>query len=212
MTTEPKKRTRASQARDRLHAVQQGGAPGGSGVDLGPPGPAGGVPGFDNPAPGAAPDDWAPQGGALETVDTPAVPLPPAGEGPYPTGIDIPADLHQKVQRAAGGHGQVQVRQTEVLLAAFEAVYPKIPGLVAAYKTRQQVESPLFGQRVVQKTVHRSAMKRWQVRPTMTQYRTLRKLAADHGVSLAELTRLVLAEHFKSPRGRQQPPPASEDA
>lgn len=119
-----------------------------------------------------------------------------AGGTKYPTGIEVPPDVHARVQKAVGTRNTT-VRQTEVLLSAFEKVFPRIPELVARYKRRHQVTSPLFGTRTVQVAEKTSAMKRLQIRPTWNEYRALRQLADQYELPLAVLTRLVLRDYFR---------------
>lgn len=122
---------------------------------------------------------------------------------PYGTGIEIDADLHDKVMKASGARRQGDVRQTEILLTAFETVYPDIPDLVRAHKNRNRVESPLFGQRTVHVTENSGPVKRLQVRPKRGEYQALTNLANEHDVPLAVLTRLVLRKYFEAPAAKR---------
>lgn len=118
----------------------------------------------------------------------------------YGTGIDIPLALYQQVRKTASqSRGRsTELTQTELVLAAFEKMYPRLPGLVEEHKRQGQVSSPLFGTRRVQVSDKTSPMRRLQIRPTFDEYQTLKDLAADYDVPLTVLTRLVLEEHFRT--------------
>jgi hypothetical protein len=120
------------------------------------------------------------------------------GQHQKPTGIDVPADLHERVQREAqrrsrGGH---RITQTEIVLHAFETVYERLPALIASHNQQQQVASPLFGTRTVHAAPKIGAMKRLQIRPTYDQKNRLHALAEHFGLPLSDLTRIVLREYF----------------
>lgn len=127
---------------------------------------------------------------------TPATPPLNGDAAPYGTGIEIEPDLHARVTREAGKTKQGEVRQTEIFLRAFETTFEKIPTLVAKYKNRHQITSPLFGTRSVQVAETSASMKRLQIRPQIGQYRALQALADSQGLPLAVLTRLVLRHYF----------------
>lgn len=114
------------------------------------------------------------------------------------TGIDIPPELHERIQREARSrsrNGQ-PVTQTEILLQAFETVYERLPELVTRHRARNQTSSPLFGARAVQVAERQGAMKRLQVRPTYDQHHRMHALAEHFDLNLSVLTRIVLHAYF----------------
>jgi hypothetical protein len=114
------------------------------------------------------------------------------------TGIDVPPDLHERVQREARSRsrGGKKVTQTEILLNAFEAVFPRLPQIVARHQARQQTSSSLFGTRAVHAADQLGAMKRLQIRPTYHELDRLYALADHYGLKLSVLTRIVLIAYF----------------
>ncbi|GAA2165279.1 hypothetical protein [Actinomadura napierensis] len=114
------------------------------------------------------------------------------------TGIDVSADLVERVQREARARsrgGQV-ITQTEIVLQAFETVYQRLPALIARRQAQQQVSSPLFGTRSVHGSSKVGAIKRLQIRPTYDQKNRLHALADHFQMPLSELTRIVLYAYF----------------
>ncbi|MEU8310687.1 hypothetical protein AB0C84_44770 [Actinomadura sp. NPDC048955] len=114
------------------------------------------------------------------------------------TGIDVAADLVERVQREARTRsrgGQV-ITQTEVVLQAFEQIYPRLPTLIARHQQQQQVNSPLFGTRSVHGSSKVGAIKRLQIRPTYDEKNQLHALADHFKLPLSELTRIVLRAYF----------------
>ncbi|MEV3927447.1 hypothetical protein [Actinomadura coerulea] len=139
---------------------------------------------------------------ATPTVLPQSLPAPtePSNGGRHQkgTGIDVAADLVERVQREARTRsrgGQV-ITQTEVVLQAFERVYPRLPALIARHQQQQQVSSPLFGTRSVHGSSKVGAIKRLQIRPTYDEKNQLHALADHFKLPLSELTRIVLRAYF----------------
>uniref|UniRef100_UPI003F49ABE1 hypothetical protein n=1 Tax=Actinomadura sp. CA-154981 TaxID=3240037 RepID=UPI003F49ABE1 len=132
-----------------------------------------------------------------QTLPAPAAPSN-GGRHQKGTGIDVSADLVERVQREARTRsrgGQV-ITQTEVVLQAFERVYSRLPALIARHHQQQQVSSPLFGTRSVHGSSKVGAIKRLQIRPTYDEKNQLHALADHFKLPLSELTRIVLRAYF----------------
>lgn len=152
--------------------------------------------------------------GLPEPHHEPPTPMPTATRLPQPapasretvsggqhqkgTGIDVSADLVERVQREARARsrGGRVITQTEIVLGAFESVYERLPVLVARRQAQQQISSPLFGTRSVHGSPKVGAIKRLQIRPTYDEKNRLHQLADHFGLPLSELTRIVLHAYF----------------
>jgi hypothetical protein len=126
--------------------------------------------------------------------------------GKYPTGVDVPRDIHSRFVATAEStkQGSAQVRRTELLLRAFEAAYPTLDAIIEEAGEVTQLDSQLFGTRTVETTTGPQETVRLQVRPTYAQYETLMDLAAAKGMPLARLVRIVLDWYLPKPKPRKK--------